>query len=115
MSSFLWKSLFWGRGLLEYGIRWRVGDGTKIAVYKDRWISKTSTLKVISPSNLGENVTVQQLILLSGGWDVWLVTDNFTEEDREAILSLHMGISRVEDTVMWHYEQCGSYSVKLGD
>ncbi|KAK3224771.1 hypothetical protein Dsin_004633 [Dipteronia sinensis] len=102
------------KGLLEYGIRWRVGNRTKIAVYKDRWIPKTSTLKVFSPPNLCENATVQQLILPSGSWDVRLVTDNFTEEDREAILSLHMGISRVEDTVMWHYDQCGSYSVKSG-
>ncbi|KAK2651616.1 hypothetical protein Ddye_011472 [Dipteronia dyeriana] len=36
------------------------------------------------------------------------------EEDRNAILSLPVGISRVEDTLMWHYEQCGTYSVKSG-
>ncbi|KAK3219320.1 hypothetical protein Dsin_013290 [Dipteronia sinensis] len=55
---------------------------------------------------------VQQLILPSGGWDVRLVIANFTEEDKEAILSLPVGISRVEDTIIWHYEQCGYYSVK---
>ncbi|KAK2651258.1 hypothetical protein Ddye_018747 [Dipteronia dyeriana] len=63
-----------GQRLLEYDIRWRVGDRAKIVVYKDRWILKMSTLKVLSPPTLGEIVTVLQLILPSGGWDVRLVT-----------------------------------------
>ncbi|KAK3206989.1 hypothetical protein Dsin_021035 [Dipteronia sinensis] len=61
-----------------------------------------------------KDATVQQLILPSDGWDVRLVTDNFTEEDRDAILRLLVGISRVEDTLMWHFELCGSSSVKSG-
>ncbi|KAK3229334.1 hypothetical protein Dsin_001215 [Dipteronia sinensis] len=60
-GSFLWKSLVWGRGLIEVGTRWRVGRGTSILVYQDRWIPRPSTFQVISPPVLGEMITGSQL------------------------------------------------------
>ncbi|KAK3220106.1 hypothetical protein Dsin_014076 [Dipteronia sinensis] len=55
-------SLIWGHGLIEASSRWRVDDGSKIVVYKDRWIPRLTTLKVSSSPNLGENTTVDHLM-----------------------------------------------------
>lgn len=34
-SSFLWSSILYGRKLLCKGVKWRIGDGTKVHVFKD--------------------------------------------------------------------------------
>ncbi|GAA0144626.1 hypothetical protein LIER_05022 [Lithospermum erythrorhizon] len=39
--SFGWRSLFEGRKVLTMGIRWRVGDGKEIDIWKDPWIPRT--------------------------------------------------------------------------
>ncbi|KAK3212786.1 hypothetical protein Dsin_017492 [Dipteronia sinensis] len=72
-ASFLWNSLMWGRGIIEAGIRWRVGRGSCIRIYGDRWIPRPSTFKIISPQVLDVNATVETLMSPSGGWDVDLV------------------------------------------
>ncbi|KAK3204765.1 hypothetical protein Dsin_018811 [Dipteronia sinensis] len=80
-GSFLWKILVWGRGLIEAGTKWRVGRGTGICVYQDRYIPKPSTFKVISPLVFGELTTVNQLRSPTEGWNVELIRGNFLEED----------------------------------
>ncbi|KAK3218043.1 hypothetical protein Dsin_012013 [Dipteronia sinensis] len=29
-SSYMWRSVVWGMGLLEKGVHWRIGDGSKL-------------------------------------------------------------------------------------
>jgi hypothetical protein len=38
--SYVWKSIWNSRQLLEMGLAWRVGDGSKISVWKDKWVGK---------------------------------------------------------------------------
>ena len=37
-GSFLWKNLLWGRELVDKGSRWRIGGGSSVRIYKDRWV-----------------------------------------------------------------------------
>ncbi|KAK3226506.1 hypothetical protein Dsin_006368 [Dipteronia sinensis] len=99
---------------LEASLRKRVGDGTTILIYKDRWIPRLTTPKVSSPPVLGENALVSELLTPTGGWDVWMIMANFPIEDSSGILSLPVGLSRVDDSSFWHYDQQGIYSVKSG-
>ncbi|KAM1168006.1 hypothetical protein ACFX19_030496 [Malus domestica] len=41
--SYTWRSLVWGRVLLHYGSRWRIGNGQAIRVYDDAWIPPSLT------------------------------------------------------------------------
>lgn len=36
--SYAWRSILGARPLLEKGMRWRVGDGHNINIWKDRWL-----------------------------------------------------------------------------
>ncbi|KAL5767711.1 hypothetical protein ACOSQ2_014494 [Xanthoceras sorbifolium] len=65
-GSFVWRSLLWGRDLIEQGFRWRIGDRSSVYVYNDRWIARPHSFKVYSSPTLHLNVTVRDLKLPSG-------------------------------------------------
>ncbi|KAK0608384.1 hypothetical protein LWI29_029944 [Acer saccharum] len=111
-SSFLWKSLVWGGQLVERGYRWRVGTGRSIYIYKNRWISRESTFKIISPPMLGEWATVDELKCGDGSWNSDVVRQAFVHVDADAILGIPTGRMELDDSILWHYEVLGSFSVK---
>ena len=47
-GSCVWQSLCWGKELLVKGLRWRLGDGTKIRVFKDPWVPGPFSYKLIT-------------------------------------------------------------------
>ncbi|KAL5757908.1 hypothetical protein ACOSP7_020519 [Xanthoceras sorbifolium] len=53
--SFVWRSIVWGKNLLDKGVRWRVGNGETISIYNDKWLSRPLSFRVISPHVLDGN------------------------------------------------------------
>ncbi|KAK3212444.1 hypothetical protein Dsin_017150 [Dipteronia sinensis] len=111
---FIWKSLGWGREIIAAGSRWRVGNGSKIRIYKDRWIPRPTTFRPLSPPIGDENALVSHLITPSGGWNIEKIRNNFSVEDVEAVLSIPLSRSSWKDSIIWHYDQKGIYTVKNG-
>ena len=85
-------------------------------MYQDRWISRQLTFKVFSsptPSpTLGVGIKVQDLKLPSGGWNKDLIHEYFLLDDTKMILSLLCVSSPTADSLIWHYDKLGSYSMK---
>ncbi|KAL5808624.1 hypothetical protein ACOSQ3_029315 [Xanthoceras sorbifolium] len=77
-GSFIWRSLFWGRELLENGSKWCIERGSSALVCQDRWLPRPSTFKVLSRPVLGESLLVSQLKLASGEWNVPLIERYFS-------------------------------------
>ncbi|KAL5574849.1 hypothetical protein UlMin_016548 [Ulmus minor] len=48
-SSYVWRSILWGRNLVALGMRWRVGNGSFISIYNSRWLPKSRDFKVVYP------------------------------------------------------------------
>ncbi|KAL5805000.1 hypothetical protein ACOSQ3_031800 [Xanthoceras sorbifolium] len=113
-SSLIWRSFLWGRELLEKGLRWRVGDGCSISVYRDRWIPKPSTFRLTSCPNLHAEAMVRELISDSGSWNEQLIGNSFNADDAAAILGLPLSMQRQRDIQIWHFNANGAYSVKSG-
>lgn len=52
LSSYTWKSLWAARGLLESGLYWRIGLGSKVSVANDTWLLGSTTYKLNAQVNL---------------------------------------------------------------
>ncbi|KAK3204628.1 hypothetical protein Dsin_018674 [Dipteronia sinensis] len=108
------RSLLAKQGILEKGLRWRVGKGDSIRIYKDQWVPRPYTFKILSPPSLGIDATVDCLVSPSGGWDMRHLQQNFLDCDVNAMLEIPLGAGVTNDTIVWHFEGSGAYSVKSG-
>lgn len=61
--SFAWRSILSARDLIHKGAQWRIGNGEKVLVCKDKWISYHIGFKIQGPERgLGLDAKVSYLI-----------------------------------------------------
>ncbi|KAL5548933.1 hypothetical protein UlMin_004164 [Ulmus minor] len=113
-ASLVWRSLVWGREIIEKGSRWRVGSGRNIDIFKDRWLPEPSNFKVTTPRILLWIFKVAMLRLDNGDWNKALIEYLFNDDDTNAILSLPIGSFDHDDVLFWHFTKDGDYTVKSG-
>ena len=46
--SYAWRSIISAKEVVEKGARWRIGNGTKVKIWKDSWLPRKSDFKVRS-------------------------------------------------------------------
>lgn len=111
--SYVWRSLTWGRDLLKMGLRWRVGSGNSIRVFKDPWIIRPNTFRAITiPASHLENLTVVELRSVTGDWDWNLINEFFWPIDHDEFRKIPIHALAGRDKIIWHYNSNGIYSVK---
>ncbi|KAL5570726.1 hypothetical protein UlMin_020323 [Ulmus minor] len=113
-SSFVWRSILWGRELYNQGLRCRIGSGQNTYIYHDCWLPRAGCFKISSPRVLGSFDKVSSLITASGSWDSSLIRKSFHEDEANAILSLPLPRRTTPDTLLWHYDKSGNYTVRSG-
>ncbi|KAK2646378.1 hypothetical protein Ddye_021573 [Dipteronia dyeriana] len=101
----------WGKG---NEMEWLLGNGTLICIYKDNWVPRPNTFKILSPPSLGVNMTIDRLLSPSGGWDMQVLKQNFMSCDVDAMLEIPIGAGVPDDSVVWHFEASDGFSVKSG-
>ena len=65
-ASYVWRSLVWGKELLERGCRWRVGLGENIGVLDDYWLFNKNGIGFVYPLDIPNDVSVADLRLANG-------------------------------------------------
>jgi len=80
--SYIWRSLWNARPLLKEGMRWRIGDGSQVRIWKDKWVPCTQSHKILAPVNvLNANATVNEIINRDANWwNIPLIEDLFPPE-----------------------------------
>ncbi|KAL5554428.1 hypothetical protein UlMin_041829 [Ulmus minor] len=96
-SSFIWRSILWGRELYKQGLRCKIGSGQNTYIYHDCWLPRDGVFKISSPRVLGKFAKVSSLITASGSWDSSIIRKRTTP-----------------DTLLWHYDKSGQYTVRSG-
>lgn len=97
--SLVWRSLWSALGLIRAGVKWRVGDGRTIKIWKDSWLPIPISFSTqAGDQNLEENDKVQKLLMLdSNGWNEELVKACFNDEEAQAICSILLSRRVMED------------------
>ena len=83
-------------------------------MYKDSWLPRLDTFEPISPPTLPIDSTVGELITEDSKWNEAKLKHHFFEEDTEAILKISLPLSHKEDSLLWHFDKRGEYTVKNG-
>ena len=101
--SYAWRSLMAAQALVRRGVRWQVGDGERIQVWKDKWLPNPSTYKVVTSENLGPRVTWVRDIIDGDKmeWRANLIRQTFMLQDVDAILSIPLSANRARDRLIW--------------
>ena len=84
-------------------MRWQVGDGKSIRIWKDKWIPTPSAYQVISPRTLlPAEATVDILIDADHvTWRADLVKELFLDFEVESILSIPLSTRMPRDKLVW--------------
>jgi hypothetical protein len=96
---YVWRSIWNSRHLLEMGLAWRVGDGSKISVWKDKWVGIHSVGIIQTPVRiLQPNAKVSELLDKDfNWWNTDLVKEVFMTEEAELIYGLAVSLRSGED------------------
>ncbi|XP_021737156.1 uncharacterized protein LOC110703671 [Chenopodium quinoa] len=114
MPSYTWRGIWSVRWVVQRGLRWRVGDGCSIPVWKCEWIPGTQSRRVITPrGSQSLNLKVCDLIHLpTASWNVPKVKEIFLPFEQECILSIPLSVRVLDDTICWDLEKGGDYKVR---
>lgn len=51
--SYVWRSIWGSRWVIEKGSKWIIGDGSGVNIWKDPWLTRPPSFRVISPRKEG--------------------------------------------------------------
>ncbi|KAA3467625.1 reverse transcriptase [Gossypium australe] len=112
-GSYVWRSLWSSRAILEKGIFWRVGTGRDISVTNDAWIPNCSIVNLATDDPLVHIDKVSDLIISHDRkWDRDLIENTFPAEIAEQIIRIPLALEPHEDLRVWRGELSGDFSVR---
>ncbi|PON33655.1 hypothetical protein PanWU01x14_350910 [Parasponia andersonii] len=87
--------------------------GLSIGVFHEQWLPKPSFFKSITPA-FHDELRVSDLIDSTSIWNYVFIKHLFLMVDWNNILAIPLSIRHTPDSLVWHFDKSGEYSVKLG-
>ncbi|XP_050240921.1 uncharacterized protein LOC126689786 [Quercus robur] len=102
------------QNLVREGVRWRVGNGSNIHIWGDKWLPTSSTYKIASPRQfLHQDTRVSELIDQdSARWKVNVLDALFFPYEADVIKGIPISSSLPPDKMIWAATPNGKFSVK---
>uniref|UniRef100_A0A2N9F204 Reverse transcriptase domain-containing protein n=1 Tax=Fagus sylvatica TaxID=28930 RepID=A0A2N9F204_FAGSY len=115
-SSYAWKGIMSARDLIKKGSTWRVGNGSDIRIWGDRWLPSPYNQLIssppIPPSSLSQ---VAHLIdHQSRTWKEGLIRETFLPHDATTIMGIPLSSHPQSDCLVWGGTRNGRYAVRSG-
>lgn len=110
--SYVWRSIWSSKSLLQEGLLWRVSNGSHIKVWSDPWLQDSTSRYATSPCAAGnENMIVSDLRDLTGAWDMQKIQELFNDRDVDLIRRIPLTSTPCQDIRTWAYTKDGNFSV----
>lgn len=98
-ASSSWQAIAYGLDLLKNGLVWRVGNRRSIQVWRDNWIPRPFSYKLITVQGMCRIRFVSDLLNENGSWNLALLQQYFLPADVEEILKIRAS-SRLGDYML---------------
>lgn len=99
---------------MKQGVQWRVGNGSDIRVYGDKWLPRVSSCEVMSPRPF-LHLDTRKCELIHSETSCWkeeVIRQIFLPLDVEAILSILLSAWLLSDCLIWAESNNGSFSIQ---
>ncbi|XP_042939551.1 uncharacterized protein LOC122274591 [Carya illinoinensis] len=114
--SYAWRSIHAGLAMLKKGLLWRVGNGTSINLWKEKWIPTLPSQQISSIR--GNDVWCEVVSdLIDPNLKTWredLLQELFSNQEIEAIKTIPISLGGREDKMTWQASNNGQYTIKSG-
>ncbi|KAL7214682.1 hypothetical protein ACSBR1_026965 [Camellia fascicularis] len=88
-ASHFWRGLLITRNVLSKGVKWTIGDGTKVRIWKDWWCGDTTLDEAIPNHESSNSATISTILNEEKEWDMDLISNQIPEEAIPDILRIH--------------------------
>ncbi|KAL4278536.1 hypothetical protein GQ457_03G025960 [Hibiscus cannabinus] len=113
--SYIWRSLWSARSLIEKGYGWRVGSGDRINIWDAPWIPGSGDGRVrCSSINIHYSFVSDLIEDVDMIWKSDVLDTLFDEEQASRIRSIPLSSDKLSDEIIWRFDGTDNYSVKSG-
>jgi hypothetical protein len=112
--SYIWRSIWNAKPLIQEGMVWRVGNGRNIKIWGDKWLPSPTTHTIQSPiRNLDGEAKVCELIDQDlNWWNIPLIKEVFRKEEAEMICGMAICPGTQQDCMVWAGNKSGLFTVR---
>jgi hypothetical protein len=112
-ASATWRAIVAGREALSLGLIKRIGDGTSVSIWTDKWIPGVRSMTPsVHIGNTSLNTVSELIDFENWTWKDTVIRNNFIPPEADAIMNIPLRSGGGEDFWAWNLEKSGNYIVK---
>uniref|UniRef100_A0A2N9FDG6 Reverse transcriptase zinc-binding domain-containing protein n=1 Tax=Fagus sylvatica TaxID=28930 RepID=A0A2N9FDG6_FAGSY len=113
-GSYAWRSILWARKVICSGLWWRIGDGSQVKIWGDKWLTDPHLPKLISPcpTQLVDCNVSRIIDSITKSWNIDEIKSFLLPFEAKAIQCIPLSFQGARDTMIWYASQDGAFSVR---
>ncbi|KAK5836804.1 hypothetical protein PVK06_012605 [Gossypium arboreum] len=114
-ASWTWSSLVEAKDFLKELLLCQVNNGEKINIWEEKWVYGLDGYRLNFPETvepLMPKLVVDIMNKKEGRWNISLIEQWISEQEKEAIMRLPICKTEEEDKLVWPHSIGGNYEVK---
>lgn len=101
--SFIWRSIYCSWGLIKDGLRWQIGDGSRINMWQHQWLKGINNNSIGDAPHLSiSQLNVKDLVVPNTrAWDINFTTALVPQQAADKIMQILLLEEMEDDSRIW--------------